>query len=321
MKKEGEQIKSLATHSLFLLLVAGGLYFLISGETAYTGYAVIAPEDAAVSLQSVLSSSALFTELQQSSICVVINDREQPLSLSASKSSRGWQVTRASGFCSGLSSQDLAVQFSDYDSFSKTIKNPSPRSLATAAINGDFQILESRYVERGGNVVCDAAFKVKYCDALNVMATPEQLIEGDLVCCLDKVTRSQKKILEEHLQEGTFEDETGIMQTPGGGGAGGMMTSVIALIIIVLLLGGGAAVFVLKGKAKKEKQQRQNKIKQDEVEYGAGSSSDSQEINELREYISHVFQQGYDETEIKAHLSEIGWDEQTVDRVLGEFRS
>jgi hypothetical protein len=322
MKKEGEQIKLFATHSLFLLLVAGGLYFLISGELSYIGYAVITPEEAVTSLQFVLSSSAIFTELQQSSICVVINDREQPLSLSAVKSSRGWQVTKASGFCSGLSSQDLVVQFSSYDSFSKTIKNPSPRSLATAAINGDFQILESRYVERGGNIICDAAFKVKYCGALNLMATPEQLIEGDLVCCLDKLTRSQKKLIEEHLQEGAFEDEIGILQTPGGGGAGGMMNSVIILVIIILLVGGGAAVFVMKGKAKKVRQQNQSKTKQDEGGYNNNinsSQEDNQEIMELKEYVSQVFQQGYDEAEIRAHLSEIGWDEQTVDRVFSRL--
>jgi hypothetical protein len=40
---------------------------------------------------------------------------------------------------------------------------------------------------------------------------------------------------------------------------------------------------------------------------------------ELKEYVSQVFQQGYDEAEIRAHLSEIGWDEQTVDRVFSRL--
>ncbi len=251
MKKAGEKAKSFLAHAVFIAIIVLGLYFIVTSTVNLTGYVILDAATAKTKLESALSSSALFSQVPQSSICVIINDPEQPLSLQAVKGSTGWTVSEMVGFCSGFNSEDVIVQFPDYDSFSAIVDNPSPRNIAQGAIDQDYQILKSKYVELGGNVICDAAFKVKYCPALKTMATPEQLIEGDLACCIDKLTRSQRQLLEEHLQQGTYEDEIGILQEPSGMAGMSMTTSIIILGVIVLVVVGVVAGVMLKGKGPK----------------------------------------------------------------------
>jgi len=272
-QKAGEKVKAFLTHMIFVTIVMFGLYFIITSTVSLTGHAVLDAETAGSKLQSALDSSSVFGMVQQSSMCVVIGDPEAPLSLQAMKSSTGWDVTESTGYCTGMSSEDVVVQFPDYNSFSKMVDNPSPRNIAQGAINRDYEILRSRYVELGGNVICDAAFKVKYCGALNTMATPEQLIEGDLACCIDKLTKSQRQLLEQHLQEGNYNDEIGILEQPSGAlGGMSMTTSIIILaVIIVIVVGIVAGVMMKGGKSKKPAPKKGTGKLTDKGAVGAGT--------------------------------------------------
>jgi hypothetical protein len=332
MEKAGEKAKSFVVHALFVIMVAIGLYFIATSSVNLTGYVVLDASTAKAKLESALSSSALFSQITQSSICVVINDPEQPLSLQAVKSSTGWEVSEMVGYCSGLREEDVVVQFPDYDSFSKIVDNPSPRNIANGARDRDFEILESRYVELGGNVVCDSMFKAKYCTALETMATPEQLIESDLVCCIDEITRSQKKLLEQHLQEGAFEDETGVLEQPSGIAGLSMTTSVIILVVIVIVvLGIGVGVVMSRGKPKAAAGKAGaaaggalgGAAPGIPTVPGAGAVPpvESPEVTQLRNYVTQVIGQGYTAEEIKTHLLEIGWDQATADKVLAEAQA
>ena len=327
MKKAGEKEKSIVVHVVFIALVILGVSFILQTAVNLTGYAVLDATTAKAKLETALSSSAMFSQLQQASICVIINDPAQPLSLEAIKSSTGWTVTETTGYCAGLTSEDIVVQFSTYDSFSKIVDNPSPMNIANGAISQDFQILQSRYVELGGNVICDAAFKVKYCGALKTMSTPDQLIDGDLTCCIDRLTSSQKKLLEQHLQEGNFRDEIGILEQPGA-------SAVFMGMSLTMLLSIGGAVFVLiiiivavlaKGK---------------KAPSGTGGAApamptmpttptmpamraaqpqrEDPQITDLRNYVAGALGQGYAPDEVRTHLLEIGWDSNTADRVIME---
>jgi len=328
MKKTGEKAKAAMAHALFIAIIALGLYFIIGSGVSLTGHAVLDAETSKTKLESALSSSAILSTLSASNLCVVINDPEQPLSLKATKSSTGWIVTETTGMCSGAMAEDIVVQFANYDSFSKIVDNPSPRNIAQGAIARDYEILKSKYVELGGNVICDATFKVKYCGVLSTMATPEQLIDGDMACCIDKLTRSQKKLLAEHLQDGAFEDEIGILEEPSGVAGMNMTTSIIILaVFIVVVLGIVVGVVMMKG-------HKPAKPKASVAKPGAASPSVGTPIMparpvvsqpaapdpvvELQQYVTGVMSNGYTPDEIRAHLLEIGWDEATADKVVTE---
>jgi hypothetical protein len=328
--KRGEKARELATHAVFIALVILGIAVIIDTSVNLTGYAVLDSATAKAKLESALSSSAVFSQLQQASLCVVINDLEQPLSLKATKASTGWQVSETTGYCSGLSAEDIVVQFKNYDDFSRIVDDPSPRNIANGAINRDFEVLQSRYVELGGNVICDAAFKVKYCGSLNSMASNEQLIDGDLTCCIDKLTSADKKLLEQHLQEGNYKDEIGILEQPGGGLAGlATMTNLIALGGIVFVILIIIVAVVAKGKNKKVPAAKTTPAGGEVAAIPSQPSASSmpqqpyyqpetQEITELRNYVAGALGQGYAPDEVRAHLLEIGWDTNTADRIIGE---
>ncbi|MBW2997286.1 hypothetical protein KY349_03025 [Candidatus Woesearchaeota archaeon] len=321
MKKAGEKLKSFAIHATFVLIVLVGLYFIVVYSASITGHAVLDEATAKAKLESALESSALFGQVQQTSICVSINEPDQPLSLRAVKTSAGWTVTETIGFCNGLDAEDIVIQFPGYDSYSEVVDNPSPRAIARAAISRDFEILPSRYIELGGNVICDATFKVKYCGALNTMATPAQLIEGDMACCIDKLTRSQKKMLEEHLEQDNFKDEIGIVETPGGIAGLGMTTSIIILVVVVLAILGGVGVVLMKKKgavpaAKPEAVRPAVPGAPGAPVTGVAPAAESPEVTELRNYVVQAMGQGYTAEEIRAHLLEIGWDQATADNVV-----
>jgi len=337
MVKKGEKLKSFALHAAFVLAILAGLYFIVVSTVNLTGYAVLDPETAGAKLESALSSSALFGAVSSGSICVVINDPEQPMSLQASKSGSDWSVTETTGYCSGLSSEDIVVQFPDYDSFSGIVDNPSPKNIANGAINRDFEILESKYVELGGNVICDAEFKAKYCGALKSISTPDLLIEGDMSCCLEKLTSSQKKLLQKHLEEGGFRDETGTLQQPGATGLFGLISPMVLIIVVVVILVGVGAALMLKGKGKPAVGSGPAVPgAQEEGMPGAGMpgagipgamgapvmpsaearSTPSRELYDLQNYVDKVIREGYGADEVRSHLLEIGWDQSTADSVV-----
>jgi hypothetical protein len=336
MKKEGEKSGSYAIHIVFIALIAFSIYFIISSTGTITGHAVIDAETAKTKLESALSSSAVFSQITQASICVVINDPEQPLSLQAVKTSTGWKVSEMLGFCTGTSSEDIIIQFTDYDRFSKVVDDPSPRNIANAAVDRDFEILPSRYVEYGGNVVCDATFKVKFCSQLNTMATPDQLIDGDMVCCIDKLTSAQKKLLEQHLQEGSFTEEIGILEQPSGGimalmtvtniAALGGALLVIILIVVLVSHGKGKATPKAPAMPTTPAYPSTTATPSATVTYAAPAAqqpyyapqTEDPAVTELRNYVAQAIGEGYSAEEVRAHLLEIGWDQATADKVLAE---
>jgi hypothetical protein len=319
MKKSGEKEK-FVVHAMFVLVVVLGLYFIVTNSPSLTGYAVLDAATAKSKLESALSSSAIFSQVTDASICVVINDPEKPLSLEAVKSSMGWTVSEMKDLCAGYNAEDVIVQFADYDSYSKVVDNPSPRALANAAIARDFEIVPSKYVELGGNIICDATFRVKYCSALNTMGSPDQLIDADMACCFDTLTSAEKKLLETHLQEGNFKDETGILEQPSPGMLGmSITTSIITLggIVLVILI---VVVIVASGhgKAPKAKAPAPMAAAPPVQMMQPAAPSEPPQITDLRNYVVQVLNSGYAPEDVKTHLLEMGWDEATSDRILQE---
>lgn len=215
--------------------------------------------------------------------------------------------------------EDVVVQFPDYDTFSRLVDSPSPRAISEGAMNGDFEILESKLVELGGNVKCDSMFKAKYCSALESMSTPEQLIEGDLSCCLDELTSSQKKLLQEHLDDSGFEDESGALEESAGGMMGLSMNMIIfgiAGIGILFMIVAGAVM--LKGGKKPSKAATPSATPSAGAAPGIPQAmpGENPQITELKNYVQQVLTQGYTWDQVRTHLLEIGWDAGTADSVI-----
>ncbi|NQU79849.1 hypothetical protein HQ545_08845 [Candidatus Woesearchaeota archaeon] len=343
IKKEGDKLKQYLLHAVFVVVIAIAILFIIDSTSNITGHAVINPEGAQKQLETAFSSSSLFGRVSSASICVVINDAADPATFKAVKSAAGWTVNNDRGLCSGARSEDLIVQFSDYASFSKIVENPSPRNLANGAINRDFEILPSKNVEMGGNVVCDASFKSRFCSVLKLMASSEQLIDGDLSCCLEDITKAQRKQLEEHVAQGSYKDESGILQQPSGVASimTGMSTIIIISIVGVIVL-IGAIVGVMLKKTKKSPKPLTDKslsgITSPSIGPTMGTTpgfssgvgiaprpaappAEDPGITELRNYVRQALSQGYAQDQVRAHLLEIGWAPATADKILNEASS
>jgi hypothetical protein len=346
-KKAGEKAKNFVVHSLFVVIVVFCLYFVATHSPTITGHAVLDANTSKAKLESALASASLFGLITQTSMCIVINDATQPLSFQAVKTATGWTVYEMKDFCTGASNEEVIVQFPDYDSFSKIVDNPSPRAIANGAINQDFEILPSKYVELGGNVECDSMFKAKYCSALKTMGSTSQLIDGDLTCCIDEWTRADKKLLEQHLAEGNFDDEQKVLEQPTKiaglsmgfvAGIGGAIFVIIIAVLIFVFKGHGPAK-PAKGAGKAGAGAKAGpgvKPGMPGAAPGAGVSAgvavpgapmmagaarpamEKPEITELRNYVVQAMGEGYPYDEIRAHLLEIGWDDSVADKVIRE---
>ncbi|MFC1723276.1 hypothetical protein ACFL0V_03995 [Nanoarchaeota archaeon] len=324
IKKRG---KAAVVNTVFVLLILISLVLILDTQPKITGMQVLDFNTAKLKLESALGSvGGLIT---QGSICVAINDPEQPVSFKAVKSGGSWSVTQEDAlFCDGLDNEDFVVLFKRYDGFSRVMDDSTPRNLINSAIVRTYEILPSRYVEQGGNVVCDASFKVQYCDALNQMASADELIDADLVCCLDTLTRAQRNRLEEHMEEGAFRDEIGILQQPTSGFS---MTSLFILILVLVVLGGGGAGYFLFAKKKpaapsgptESKKaphigvqaaglaQQTGQVQQEQPEHG-------DQVVKLKQYAAQALQQGYAPQELLDHFLEQGWDDKTAREAVNE---
>ncbi len=337
IKKRG---KNLIINSLFIILVISSVILMLNTSNKITGMQVLDTTTAKLKLETTLSGLSFAQKVNQGSICVAITDPQQPMSFEAVKTGTGWTITQMDNmFCNGLNSEDFTILFPSYDAYSSVIDNPSPRNLINGAITQKFQILPSRYVEPGGNVICDATFKVKYCDALNQLASPDELIDGDLVCCLDKLTRSQRKKLEEHLAETGNKDEIGILEQPSSGFS---MTSLFILIVVLVVIGGGTAGYFLFEKKRPvtgtkatteggEKRkplsaavqmsglaQTQTTQQQQTTAEQTQLSPEDEQFRQLKEYAYQTMLQGYQPEELLEHFQEQGWDEERARQAINE---
>ena len=339
-KKRG---RDFIINSIFIVLVITSLFLIIKSETnSITGMQVLDATTAKLKLETALSSSSFVGMVTQGSMCVVGNDPAQPVSYLAINSGGSWSVTEEDDFfCGGIQSQDFLIMFSSYDDYSRIMDDPSPRNIVNGAVVRTFEILPSRHVEQGGNVICDAAFKVKYCDALKTMSTPDQLIEGDMVCCLDKLTRTQRKQLEKHLLDGAYRDEIGILEQPGGGIN---ITNMFLLVVVLVVLGGGAAGYFLFAKKKSKVESIPAGEKQEmgksapagvqaagmapmnngmqrqttSTNMGVPAGAQDSQVAQLKQYAYQTLQQGYTPQELYQHFVEQGWDQKTALEAVNE---
>ena len=147
-----------------------------------------------------------------------------------------------------------------------------------------------------------------------LLGNREQLINGDLYCCLGALSRAEKKLLDQHLEKTGFKNEMGEIteQTPLNQGA----SMFIFLGVIGLLLVIGSAVYMVRANyLRTEDKVLEKKIIAEEKPLG------DEQINQLVNYIYQTIEQGYSQEEIYEYLLSLGWDQTLVDSSFQQINS
>lgn len=310
-----KELKRGVMHGVFILILLSIVIFASwHSSPTITGFAVYDQDAAKAKIEQALSSSAFFNQVNNADLCILIQDGETAHVFNVVKDFTGLTVLSSEGFCKGLYSEDLVIKFNDYDSFTDVFDSFTPANIIAGKAGADYYILESKFVRAGGDVDCVDEFAIKYCDALNQISTPEQLIEGDMSCCIPELTAAQKNLLKQHLAQTGFEDETAARtESPMQILSGNMFNIIIyivfgALIIVVLL------VFVLKRKPKKEEKQA---LQPSEMQT---APAEDPRIAQLKQYIMSTEQQGYSREQIYDTLLDQGWQKEVLDHVFSQVR-
>ena len=339
-KMKKEKIKNFAAHFTFLFIVFVVVAFTLQHSLSITGYQTLNASTSSevlinsatvysLKLQTALSSSAFANLVSSASLCLVINDPANYDSYRAVKTSSGWQVSQTTGLCNGVYGEDLIVQFNKLSSFVNLIANPSPKTIINGRGGASYYILPSKFIKSGGDVVCDANFKSKFCSALKTSATATQLIGGDMSCCLGTLTKEQKKLLQQHINTKGFTDETGIVtkQVPGSTKSTDLVSKIknnivfLGLFIVVgIFIGVGLFMF---GKKKPPVIKKEDGANVNIFTSAMEISTQTQDprLVQLQQYVSQTLAQGYTEEQVKQILLSQGWDQGTLDAVMNSARN
>ena len=307
MKKTGdrrasEKARFVLAHGLFLLLITLSLIFVMKTHgPSITGFAVYDSSEAQQLLETAIESSSFFEQVPQTNFCVMIKGGEEVHSLDITKSGSSAIVRETRDMCDGVEREDLIVKFNSYDDFKEIMENPSTNAIMSGRAGEKYYILESKFVEKGGNVLCDEIFKERFCGAALQFGTSEQLIEGDLSCCLGKLTAAQQKLLDEHLGLGEFADET--VAKPEKTFL--TITNLIAFLFIIII------VFITVAGTINNKRHKQMTMKKAEEVLRTKTES-------LKKYIHDALDNGYSATQIEGHLKENGWEENILSAAFTE---
>ena len=276
-----------------IMMVLGVLYLSLKTGTSFTGNAVYAADEATATLESALNGALFLNGVNTVSACFIISGDEEHV-LKAQKDGGDFTVSESSTSCTGR--EDIILKFNNYDDFVATISDFSVNNLKAGMGGNRFYILPSSHVESGGNVICDATFKANYCDTLTFFGSAEELISGDLSCCMDTLTKDQQKLLAEHLASGLYQNEQPQVESPS---STGLSTYLFSAIIGMLALLGIAAVVL-------------HMTKKTPVPPPAPDPR----IVQLKNYVGKAMAAGYTRDQLYTYLKQQGWQDQILVNVF-----
>ncbi|MBT7902474.1 hypothetical protein HN587_01330 [Candidatus Woesearchaeota archaeon] len=307
MIKKGESTNNFLIHIAFIFFLVLGLVFIIGSGGEITGNLVVDVVQAKTKLGGALNSAAFLKDQQDMSFCVGINsENTTPTWLKATTGQYGWNVEETKEYCAGLNSEELVVKFNDYNSFLETMKSFTPSSLLAGRAGEKFFILESKYVKKGGDVVCDQEFKEKYCNSAITVYSKEELIHADLICCVTDLSEEQQNILNQHQKETGFDNELASQSKKPGFVDGIKKLSLILFLALFVMLLVVALVVHQKHIKKIEKLRK------------------SQELHvhhktKLMSFIEDAQSKGYNSGDIRQHLLKLGWQETAINQAFIGF--
>lgn len=312
-------------HFVFLLLILLAISYVIKHTTldGLTGSAVYDPTTAQAQLETALASASFLSPIAEISFCIAITTPDSIESFFIEKTGSAYQVTKsAQEFCAG-SLSDAVIKYNSYDDFTAFTENPSLAN-ALAGIDGSaYQILPSRYVQAGGNVLCNQEFKSKFCSTLTTMGTPEQLIEADLSCCLDTLTKEQRMLVQKHLAEGQFQEEHPLLEKPKPFGFLSnflTLTNMIVVFFVFIMLTIGIFVTVSHSKHRAQKMMEKAPSAPAVPLQPVVTPPVDPAVLQVKLYVNEKLGQGYTPAQVQEHLLSLGWNLEFVSSVFSEIQ-
>ncbi|MFQ5474763.1 MAG: hypothetical protein ACE5DM_02905, partial [Candidatus Nanoarchaeia archaeon] len=293
MAKSGESsLYRGAVHLVFILFVVYVIaaFFVYPGyfEASVTGYAVYEEGEAQQKIEAAFSTASFLNSVPNANFCIQIKDEGAEHVFKVDKTPMGVNVVPSSDYCDGVSGEDLIVKFNDYDAFSAIMDDFTIQNIMSGKAGDKYYILESRAVQRGGDVNCDAAFKAKFCNAVSQFGSAEELITGDVYCCLDTMTRNQQRLLSDHLASSGFQNEMATIEKPSSVPGSLNMIIFAAVLGTLLLLGVGVMVVRKKPKMKPAKPAVKSVEKPAVVAPVQAQVSIDPRVQQLRTYVDNA---------------------------------
>ncbi|MBI5398507.1 hypothetical protein HZB03_03515 [Candidatus Woesearchaeota archaeon] len=312
-------------HFIFLLLVLLAIGYVIKHTAldGLTGSATYDPTTAQTQLETALSSAQFLSQIPDARFCVAITTPEAIESFFVEKTGPTYKVMKsAAEYCGGPAFADFTIKYNSYDDFVAFAEDPSLANALAGIDGGAYQILPSRYVEAGGNVICNQQFKSTFCSALTTMATPEELIKGDLSCCMDTLTKDQQKLLQKHLEEDKFQDELPRAEWPKSLGPLGRfltLTNMISALFVFIMLTIGIFVTVSHSKNRALKQM-EKAPPVTSISAALVPPAVDPAVLQVKAYTNEKLSQGYTPAQIQEHLLSVGWSQDLVNTVFTQIQ-
>ncbi len=304
---------------IFLILAPMLVFYSTKTYTSITG-AVIYSEDVIPDVEQLALNHPL-TRLAApgSKMCVIIDDAADHVSFNIDKNGvDDFNITEASyQYCDTAENEDFILEFLDINSFRNQVNDNSCNAFKKGWGGSDYYFLISRFVEKGGAIICNEEFEEMYCGAVNYCYTDDEVEAYGLGCCSDHFITDEEadiydSLLSEGISQGTTVDrpeirkqeETVQPQTPATSpyqaepsmiASGSLMIWVILPVIIIVLAGGIFAALKL------------HKPKTPAV---------NPQIQQLQNYIMATLQTGYPSDQLYYYLLQQGWSKSILDHVF-----
>ncbi|MFC1755421.1 hypothetical protein ACFL96_18860 [Thermoproteota archaeon] len=318
MKKDGENSVFYrgAAHLIFIFFIIYviGVFFVhpqFFGEGGITGYAVYDEADATQKIEAAFATATFINTIPNANICIQIKDGTDEHVFKVRKAPAGVTVTDSTDYCDGQSAEDIIIKFVSYDDFSDLMASFTVSNIIAGTGGSKYYILPSKYVKSGGDVVCNSAFKAKFCGAASQFGGAEELIAGDMYCCLDTLTREQQRLLSDHLAESGFENELAPLEEEPG--SSGFLGSYFFYFIIGLFVLMGVGVVVLKKKPSPKLEKKPSVAGP-----APATPPEDPKVAQLADYISNTLKTGYTKEQVYQHLVQQGWQQDIMNKAFAK---
>ena len=255
---------------------------------AITGHAV--KEETKTDILKLATSSEFIVQSKPGwRFCLIIPTEDGELSYNVDRNYEVEVTLSENYFCDGQSNEDFIVQYLKPEYFASDVNNAN---FVKAGHGGkSYYFLPSKYLESGGNVLCNQEFQTNYCEVVDNLLTTEELILSDTSCCITgDLNAIQKKLLIEHYKNENYqaEDEKtknilekkSVLQLPSS------FNGLLLIVLVVIIIAAFIVVYVFHNKG--------------------------QEPNEAEQYLISGIKKGYQIEKLASELVKNGWNEKEI---------
>lgn len=341
MIKKEEREKRKTRSAVGIVLSFSLLFFLLFSLSSSVSLAQEDDEQAEQSLQLEVATLVNAFPLTKfagggADICIIIPSSDDPAkthSYRALKADNETTVTPYphSTYCendpNNKGPQDFVIQYVDHESFLDHVQDPSCRNFKTSGAGEDFYYLPSKFMEAGGNPVCNEVFRQRYCPAVQQCLSNAEMKAHGLGCCSGGGILDALLSLFGSKQETPTQEMPGTLESLSSGRQGTGKTQgffpVLALLLLALVL-AGVCIITLVIVKKHHKKERPAGAAAPTTSVQATAATASVSVTpDLVNYIHNAVSLGYSREQIEAYLLQLGWEKEAIDaaynQVLGRW--